>query len=846
MQRTVATATTLRSKQSQALGSIYSADITQLALDHSNNSVSVTAAKTTIATPLIVSDNGTGMAAIAQVGAGRGLAYGANVLGMMAGTTSQQQHLPLFTRAFTWLMTGDGAGKLPANFAVATSGYDVNTVKLFATRMGSSATATSCKIEDPSNTCWKSLDLLVFGSDAVNSPGLSALVRSYLEAGKAVMYMHTKGWQDTPGAISVVGAMGMAMGGYPGNYFASDTNLIKSVGSTRTRDASLASADQFGALANTLALLSRNDVKLDLANDRSTLKAIDAVHNGLAAIQSRGGDVFTDPDADLYRSLVLWADQYRTGVVYGTPLAITGDSDQFLRTYASDSWLVFNRAATTVPPKGSGDYMPAAAAALPVATDFEVVDVTIPQASGITLIGRAAVPGKTVTVQVDDAAGAASLGLQTSYLRVWGSPVDESVYKRPRRPNSFGIPLFKQKDTVFVTPFGGPLMLSYSGATPGSVVKLRIKGSAKYAHYDFTRTPSQAEIADASAALKRGDFGWQTNKFVGGEVQQTMGYAKSAMGSLSPEDYVLGRLKSMLFDSNHFANGYNNMPMSDRAQALCDSFGWACSGPLHRAPGVQHFIGWIATCGFLCSGNPSDGFAGIGSGWGHAHELGHNTVQRVMHIAPNGKGCVVECDNNILASATMLRQAELLGIDTGHNLDHKGLYANVVANRATNLTGEALRADMELKLWQGPSQDPMRAVHFQMAFQYSTLRATLAQPTMESTLEFFQLLTKADRLVARAWDANNKAKYGMGRFADNKISNEDLFYVLSSKIIGQDMRKHFAMYGIPLSQTALDSVADLGMPVAPLAFYALAAGKHNQLATGQWANIDAAMPAYPF
>ncbi|QDL53589.1 ImpA family metalloprotease [Rhodoferax aquaticus] len=846
MQRALATATSLRSKQSQALSSMYSADITQLALDHSNSSISITATKTTIATPLIVSDSGTGMAAIAQVGTGRGLAYGANVLGMMAGTTTQQQHLPLFTRAFRWLMTGDGAGALPANFAVATAGYDVNSVKQFATRVGSTATASSCKIEDPSNTCWQTLDLMVFGGDTVNSAGLSALVRSYLEAGKAVMYMHTKGWQDSAGGRSVVNALGMSMGGYPGNYFASDTNLIKSVGSTRTREASLANGDQFGALATTLNLMSRNDVKLDLANDRSTLKAIDAIHNGLAAIQSSGGDVFADPDADLYRSLILWADQYRTGVVYGAPLAISGDSDQFLRTYASDSWLAFNRAATTVPPKGSGDYMPAAAAALPVAADFESIDVTIPQSSGITLIGRGAVPGKTVTVQIDDAAGVTSLGLQTSYLRVWGSPIDEAVYKRPRRPNSFGIPLSKQKDTVFVTPFGGPLMLSYSGATAGSVVKLRIKGGAKYAHYDFTRNPSQAEIAEASAALKRGDFGWQTNKLVGGEVQQTIGYAKSAMGTLSPEDYVVGRLKNMLFDSNHFANGYNNMPMSDRAQALCDGLGWTCTGPLHRAPGVQHFIGWIATCGFLCSGNPSDGFAGIGSGWGHAHELGHNTVQRVMHIAPNGKGCVVECDNNILASATMLRQAALLGEDTGHSLDHKGLYAYIVANRATNLAGEALRADMEVRLWQGPSQDPMRAVHFQMAFQYSKLRAALAQPTMESTLEFFQLLTKGDRLVARAWDANNKAKYGMGRFANNTIENEDLFYVLSSKIIGQDMRKHFAMYGIPLSQTALDSVADLALPIAPLTFYALAPGKHNQLATGQWTPIDAATPAYPF
>ena len=86
----------------------------------------------------------------------------------------------------------------------------------------------------------------------------------------------------------------------------------------------------------------------------------------------------------------------------------------------------------------------------------------------------------------------------------------------------------------------------------------------------------------------------------------------------------------------------------------------------------------------------------------------------------------------------------------------------------------------------------------------------------------------------------------MGRFADNKIANEDLLYVLSSKIIGRDLRAQFAMYGIPLTQTALDSVADLGLPAQPLGYYALPAGKHNQLATGQWVSLQGQSPAYPY
>lgn len=835
----------VRDRQLGALRDIYSG-VTDLTLNHTTSSQRINISRQGLAAPLIIADNDAGMAGFAQIGTGRGLVYGADALGWMAGTTREQQHLPLFNRAFSWLVTGKANGPLPATLKVATAGYNVNTVKAYLTRVGSATTALTCAVADTANTCWRDADVLVFGQGATNSDGLRDLVRSYLDAGKPVLYMQSN-WVTTDGGVNVVSAMGMALGGYPGNYFAPAAGV--SVGAGRTVQQVLDSVDILGPLLNLLPTLEKMDLVQDFKADPSLLKVIDTLHNALATQQAQGIDVFKEADTRLYRYLVLWADVVRRGVVYGGSLSSTGtaagNTATFLRTYASDSWLAFNRSSTTAPPQGSGDFMPAAAAKMAVSASFETIEVTIPQASGITLIGRAAVPAKGVVVQVEDSAGAGSLGLQTNYVRAWGDAVADKVYAHPRRPQSFRILLPKTGDTHFVTPFGGPLVLAYSGATPGTVIKLRIKGAAKYAHFDFSRTPSQAEIDEASAALKLGDFGWQTNKFVGGEVQQLTKFAQDAMGTLTPQEYVVGRLKGILFDSNHYANGYDNMPISAQAQALCDSMTWTCTGSLHRAPNVQHFIGWIATCGWLCSGNPSDGFTGVGSGWGHAHELGHNTVQRVMHIAPNGVGCVVECDNNILASATMLRQYAMLGIDTGHALDHPGLYADIVANRATGLSGEALRAEMEKRLWGG-GQDAMRAVHFQLAFLYAKQRLNLSQPTMDSTLEFFQLLTKTDRLVANAWDANNKSKYGMGRFADNKIGNEDLLYVLSSKIVGRDLRQQFAMVGIPLTQTALDSIADLGLPQQALSFYALATGKHNQLATGTWVDLAGQTPAYPF
>ena len=117
---------------------------------------------------------------------------------------------------------------------------------------------------------------------------------------------------------------------------------------------------------------------------------------------------------------------------------------------------------------------------------------------------------------------------------------------------------------------------------------------------------------------------------------------------------------------------------------------------------------------------------------------------------------------------------------------------------------------------------------------------------MESAIDFMTLLTKADRLVARQFDTATASRYGMGRYTTNTITNPDLLYVLSSKIVGRDLRDVFTMYGLALSATALGSVADLALPLAPLDFYALPPAKSNQLATGRWVSLQGQTPAYPF
>ena len=843
LKRATALAVQYKQQQSGAVADIYGTGSVNIALNLTANSSDINIRNHALATALVTADDKSTLAAIAQSGQGRALAYGADVLSWIAKQSKETQHTTLFYRAFNWVVTGTAAGPLPSTVSYATAGYDAPTVGRLITNLGATPKAVSCDLVDSTNTCWQSLDVLVFGAGTTANPNLSNQISTYLQAGKHVIYMHA-GWVDSPGGRQVLNGMGMDLGGYPGNYFAGTTGV--SVGADISVPTMLARNDQMTSVVSTLELLAQTLPALQLSTDASTALPITFLQNDLSTMQNNGIDIFNSPATDLYRLLVLWADLYRPTIKYGTINRDTAPGD-FLRTYASDSWVTFNRATTTTATAGQGDYMPAAAQNIAVSASDESIDVTIAQTSGYTLIGRGAIPGKPVTIQIVDNGNASSLAVQTSYLRTWGDPLTDPVtsgYKRPRRPNSFQIPLNATTPTVFNSPFGGPLILAYSGATPGQTIKLKIRGAAKYSHFDMTQPQSPADYADAIAATKRKDFGWQTIKLVGGEIQQVIGYVDP---SIDPATLVMTQIKSVLFDSNHIANGYNDIPMSSTVSTMCIQLGWTCDGPIHRAPNVQHFVGWIATCGFMCSGNPVDGFAAINAGWGWAHELGHNTVQRVLHIAFNGQGCVVECDNNILASAVMVRKYRLLGVDDGHPTDHVTLYQDIVANRATGLSGSAKVLDMQARLWTMTNQNPMRAVHFQLAFLFSRYRTAEVVPSAETTLDFLSMLNKGDRLVANAWDATNKSKYGMSRFADNKnLLNPDLVFVLSSKIIGKDLRNIFAMYGITLSQTALDSVADLNLPVLPEQFYALGLTKFNQVSTGIWLDLSGTMPTYPF
>ena len=832
-----------------------------------NASINIYPTDLSVALPIAVSDKncnwaldlqkdkGCGLGIASQIGQGRALAYGQNMFTAIVNNNADfTQFTEVLNNSLRWLLTGNTQQSINKALTVSVQGMPADPVKNYLEKqLGTTVSFSQCNVLDPANTCWQDVDLMVISSNIGAQNFEKELIEKYLKAGKSI-YFQANTWSTNSNIDKVLSAMKMQANN---SYYRSKEELLLS-----NKLSAQQRWEQFNQIDHTINVLQyfidpKSITLGELNENNSIIQGIRSLSSALQGLNQQGLSVFDQENNNtLLKSLVLVADTWRPTVNY-TTLNKNGDAQAFMQAYASDAWLDYKRQTTTASATGAGDYMPAEAQNMSVSNDWETVTVTIPQGSGITAIGRASIPAKAVNIQVIDAQGA-NLSVQTSYLRAWGNPFDDAGYKRPLRPHSYSVKLTSPVDNAFISPFGGPLMLNYNNAQAGSTVTLKIKGSAKYAHYDFTQSMTQAEKNQATQVLQSKTFGWNTFKFVGGEIQQTNAYALKAIGNLSPDTYI-DRIKTVIFDSNHIANGYNNMPLDNSTQQYCNTLGWDCTSNVHRAPNVQHFVGWIATCGFLCSGNPSDGYTGLDIGWGWVHELGHNTVQGVLTMTfPSTEnqstiGCGTECNNNILAGLSMLRKNEIYALDNnGNNFNHPQLYSYIQASRITGLNGEALRQDMEKRLWQG-SDNAKQAFHLQLAHLYTQVHQGKAKPDSQGVFEFIRLLNISQRLynqidLSKATEAE-KNKLGLGAYSSkNNISRPDMIYLLSSKIMGYDLKDVFNLYGLATSSTAQSSIAMLNLPTAPLKFYAQPANRSNYLAEGTWINVPAngVVANYPY
>lgn len=809
-----------------------------------NNSVALQITDPATTVPVSITRDNDIVVAAAQIGTGRAVSYG-TPLNQLVGSQSAGAHFTLWKALTAWSLTGDKQ-RFPATLTYATSrgGWDQYTLPLMLANAGAAATRIECEI-DIDNSCWQQADLLVFWQDANDDETAEAMARTYLAAGKAVMYM---GVNYAGFNAAVNRAMNLA---YRHHLYWADVSMPP-----RTASQVAALADDYQGMTARIQLLAQlqQENLTRPASWDSLIGTVDKLAAEYQPGQSAGLNLFDQSSAyDLHKHLVLWADLYRrdqsvyddsVGYDRGLPVA-------FLRQMAADTWTHAVRDSAPAP-SGFGEWMNADVQSLPVTPDAETLTVTLPnQTDGATLIGRLAVPGRPVTVEIVDDGGTRELGLRTGFIRRYMNPLPDDRpgsehYLAPRLPGGHASLLLAGRANTRTYAMGGPLFLTFSGNPQGNrVVTLKITGGARYGHWDYTQTTSEAERQAALDALQAGKDGWQTIKLVAGELQT----APSRVGNVSSGEEVdayVTRIRDWVFGFNHKVHGYSNVALSEQQAALCSAFDWDCLSPtIHAAPGVQHFVSWYAQCGYACSGNPSDISGRTDAGWATFHELGHNTVTAMESMY----NCSTECDNNIAAGMSAIgsyvRSAGQEDI-APHNFHHEALYGQLLAAQATGLQGDALRQASYRLIWEEGHDGMRQGVTAQIAFLYTRLRLGLAYPTADGIMEFMGLLNKGWRLRDQAWDDANKDKYAMGAYASkDEISKEDGFYVLASKIIGQDLRDQLAQYGFTLDQRALDSVGRLGLPRATPQFYALAVARGNQLDTGVWLDTSGTLPPFP-
>lgn len=170
-------------------------------------------------------------------------------------------------------------------------------------------------------------------------------------------------------------------------------------------------------------------------------------------------------------------------------------------------------------------------------------------------------------------------------------------------------------------------------------------------------------------------------------------------------------LWTYLIQNTYRIAGYQNSttltPLTT-TQAYCDKFGLDCRSSLHATPErIQHAIAdTVSMCGGLCSGNPYDSSASIfPTGWGDAHEIGHNLQLELLKIYGGQSN---EVSNNIYPYAiyqkfndtqTDINKMEGRGVDRESRTDATPHIFNFIK---TSLSEADPTAFMKEKIWSKP------------------------------------------------------------------------------------------------------------------------------------------------
>lgn len=803
------------------------------------------------AQPLIVGDKGKVLASLSVAANGRSAGYGANILGQF-GRSENLAHAPVFRRVLSWLLTADASKPLPASLDLNYSGIDIAMVKSGFKGAGVDVNATACDVF--AGNCGNGSQLLLLGSDVDANPALESRVAQLLASGQPVLYVHTKGWDGwsiNDASHKILAGMGLMPGPYGGNFFDDDA-----VAPGRTAAANEALVNQFTDILPLLQKMAEggwrtdydwnacegnNDCSKVAGLNKELLAPTEMLRKQIDAFNLAGLNLFEQPAMNLYRLLALWGDVARREIRY--PMAKTAQPASFQQALVADSLVAYVRRKGDAQPD-LGSFMSGSAARFEVSSTDEVLTIPLTQASGFTALGRFAIPGKTMTVQVVDAAGATvSLQVNSQYpesTRLWGGK-----YERPRFLRSPAIAINAQTATEITSPYGGTLQLVFANAPAGAKVRLRIRGVAQHPFLDLS---NGGNVADFSAKFNATAFDWAEIKLPGVEVHTRVDMMKQGMkesGYGSDIDRYVRELRTYLMEDAYQLAGFavTGKALPAAVLANCAAWGWDCtSDALHRVPDVQHFNADVhARCGVGCAGNPIDiSWPFSPRTWGESHELGHGLQQGVLNVHGSSSS---EVTNNLFPLHKNWRLLRELGVDLERDrVAYRSAFDRILEARSEADPVKSAKG----RIWGSDAYADTNGER--MAFYVQWIHYW--EERTGDKARGWEILTQLylhQRLLAKANWATDKAKLGYATYASrpaNLTGNDNLLIALSW-MTQRDQRATFDLWGVTYSAEAAAQVDSYGFAKEAPLFYANGKYSTNDHGTAVRVDMTVPKPAWP-
>lgn len=814
-----------------------------------------------LAQPLITGDKGNYLASISIANGGRSAAFGTQLLeGFDANLFIDYK--PAFKRLMAWLYSGSPNNELPKTLRVAFVGLNAVKSASGMTKSGIQTQTILCEfLVDPA--CAKKVDLLIIGGEVAASSQLESTIRSLNTSGSPILYVHTKRERIQDAPPQILAGLGLKFGPYGGNWWTEDQ-----VSTNRTEATNLEIADQFKAISNLTRIIASEkfDMNYDWAgcvdsvgktdcSQISSLKSelidvVDAVKVQINAFNEKGKNLFDEQGLDTLKYLVLWADTVRSQIKY--PMDKTRTPVEFKKAYIADAFIAYVRKSTNAQ-ADLGTFAGEQTKKMQLNDVYETIEVLIPSEAGFTAIGRMVAPGKGFSVEVVEA-GTATVALRvntqrTGSTRLW----NPEKYDRPRFLASPKLLLNSGQRTDFVTPYGGTLQLSFSGATPNQKVTLRVSGLVKHPFLDLST--GDGDRNGFIAALNTGQFEWAEIKLPGIEVHTLVDKLKSVIYENNPTRYkvyvgnfdlYLTELKTLFFEDLYLLAGYALPGRQPTRHVLdvCARLNWDCtSSSIHRVPETQHInVDRYSQCGNGCSGNPYDQDWGLSPrGFGESHEVGHNQQKSMHKIYDYQSG---EVSNNLFPLHKNWRMYRELQYNTSDNrVDYKSAFNMLIAAKQYKDPVEAAYQSIWSDQSYAANGSERLAFYIQWVHYWADRNQDEAVGWDLVTLLYMhqRLFDETDEISWRA----QRSDLGYSTFAQKpKPTGNDNLLIVISWITQRDQRAAFDLWGIRYSEEASNQVQSFGFAKESAFFFANTSTNNHK--TVKRIDMTLINPQWPF